>query len=55
VKFYEAVHSTPVDSEQLYAAQEEPQKPLELKPIEIAPLEPLATPVADSDKGPGLF
>jgi hypothetical protein len=55
VRFYEAVHSTPVDSEQLYAAQEEPQKPLELKPIEIAPLEPLETPVADSDKGPGLF
>jgi putative zinc finger protein len=54
-RFYEAVHSTPVDSEQLYAAQEEPQKPLELKPIEIRPLEPLETPVADSDKGPGLF
>jgi hypothetical protein len=55
VKFYEAVHSAPVDSEQLYAAQEEPQKPLELKPIEITPLEPLVTPVDDSDKGPGLF
>jgi hypothetical protein len=54
-RFYEAVHSTPVDSEQLYAAQQEPQKPLELKPIEITPLEPLETPVADSDKGPGLF
>jgi hypothetical protein len=55
VRFYEAVHSTPVDSERLYAAQQEPQKPLELKPLEIAPLEPLETPVADSDKGPGLF
>jgi anti-sigma factor RsiW len=55
VRFYDAVHSTPVDSEQLYAAQEEPQKPLEFKPIEITPLEPLATPVPDSDKGPGLF
>jgi hypothetical protein len=55
VRFYEAVHSTPVDSEQLYAAQEEPQKPLELKPIEITPLEPLETPLDDSGKGPGLF
>jgi hypothetical protein len=55
VRFYEAVHGTPVNSEQLYAAQQEPQKPLELKPIEITPLEPLETPVADSDKGPGLF
>jgi hypothetical protein len=55
VRFYDAVHSTPVDSEQLYAAQEEPQKPLELKPIEITPLEPLETPLDDSDKGPGLF
>ena len=54
-RFYEAVHSTPVDSEQLYAAQQEPQKPLELKPIEITPLEPLETPVADSEKGPGRF
>jgi anti-sigma factor RsiW len=54
-QFYEAVHRTPADSEQLYAAQEEPQKPLELKPIEITPLEPLAKPVADSDNGPGLF
>jgi hypothetical protein len=55
VKFYEAVHNTPVDNEELYAAQEEPQKPLEVKPIEITPLEPLETPVDDSDKGPGLF
>jgi anti-sigma factor RsiW len=54
-QFYEGVHGSPADSEQLYAAQQEPQKPLELKPIEIAPLEPLETPVADSDKGPGLF
>jgi len=55
VQFYEEVHSRPVDSERLYAAQQEPQKPLELKPIEITPLEPLETPEADSDKGPGLF
>jgi len=55
VRFYEAAHSTPFDSEQLYAAQEEPQKPVELKPIEIMPLEPLAKPVTDSDNGPSLF
>jgi hypothetical protein len=55
VQFYEEIHSRPADSEQLYAAQQEPQKPLELKPIEIIPLEPLETPVADSDKGPSLF
>ncbi len=55
VMFYEAVHNRPVDSEQLYAAEEEPQKPLELKPIEITPLEPLETPVDDSGKGPGLL
>ncbi|HXN73634.1 MAG TPA: zf-HC2 domain-containing protein [Candidatus Acidoferrales bacterium] len=55
VRFYEAVHSTPVESEQVYAAQEEPQKPVELKPIEITPLEPLAKPVPNSDNGPGLF
>jgi hypothetical protein len=55
-QFYEAVHRTPVDdSEQLYAAQQELQKPVELKPIEITLLEPLAKPVADSDNGPGLF
>jgi hypothetical protein len=55
VQFYEEVHGRPVDSEQLYVAQQEPQKPLELKPIEITPLEPLETPVDDSDEGPGLF
>lgn len=54
-QFYDAVHRKPVDSEQLYAAEQETQKPLEVKPIEITPLEPLAKPVADSDNGPGLF
>jgi|ERR1700722_8030255 len=54
-RLYEVIHSTPVDSEQLYAAQQEPQKPLEIKPIEVTPLEPLEAPVADSDRGPGLF
>jgi anti-sigma factor RsiW len=54
-QFYEAVHRTPVDIEHVYSAQQEPQKPLEMKPIEITPLEPLETPVDDSDKGPGLF
>jgi hypothetical protein len=55
VRFYEAVHGTPVHGDQLYAAQQEPQKPLELKPIEITPLEPLETPAVDSHQGPGLF
>jgi anti-sigma factor RsiW len=55
VQFYEAVHNTPVDSEQLYAAQQEPQKPLEVDPIDITPLKPLHEPVADSDNGPDLF
>jgi Putative zinc-finger len=54
-RFYEAVHSTPVDSEQLYAAQEETRKLIEVKPIEIIPLESLHEPVADSDNGPSLF
>jgi hypothetical protein len=54
VQFYESVHTTTVDSEQLFAAQEA-QKPVELKPIEITPLEPLAKPIADSDNGPSLF
>jgi anti-sigma factor RsiW len=54
-QFYEAVRSTLVDSEQLYAAQQETQKPLEVKPIEITPLEPLETPEADSNNGPGLY
>jgi hypothetical protein len=54
-RFYEAVHSTPVDSEQLYAAQEETRKLIEVKPIEITPLESLHEPVADSDNGPSLF
>jgi hypothetical protein len=53
-QFYEAIHNTPVDSEQLYAAQQEPQKPLEIKLIEITPLEPLEAPAADSNQGPGL-
>jgi anti-sigma factor RsiW len=55
VRFYEAIHSTTVDGEQLYAGQLEIQKPLEVKPIEITPLELLETPVDDSDKGPGLL
>jgi hypothetical protein len=54
-QFYEAVHSGRVDGDQLYAAQQETQKPIEVKPIEIAPLESLHEPVADSDNGPSLF
>ena len=55
VQFYDALHSGRVDTEQLYAAQQETQKPIEVKPIEITPLESLETPAADSDQGPGLF
>jgi Putative zinc-finger len=52
VQFYEAVHSGRVDGDQLYAGQLAIQKPLEVKPIEITPLD---TPAEDSGKGPGLF
>jgi hypothetical protein len=54
-QFYEAVHSGRVDGDQLYAGQLAIQKPLEVKQIEITPLEALHEPVADSDDGPGLF
>lgn len=54
-QFYEAVHSGRVDGDQLYAAQQETEKPIEVKPIEITPLESLRVPVADSDNGPTLF
>jgi hypothetical protein len=54
-QFYEAVHSGRVDGDQLYAGQLTIQKPLEVKPIEITPLESLHEPVADLDDGPGLF
>jgi hypothetical protein len=54
-QFYDAVHSGRVDGDQLYAGQLAIQKPLEVKPIEITPLESLHEPVADSDNGPGLF
>jgi putative zinc finger protein len=54
-QFYEAVHSGRVDGDQLYAAQQETQKPIEVKPIEITPLESLEPSVTDSDNGPSLF
>jgi anti-sigma factor RsiW len=54
-QFYEAVRSGRVDTDQLYAAQQETQKPIEVKPLEITPLESLHEPAADLDNGPGLF
>jgi len=55
-QFYEATQSGRVDSEQIYAAQQQVREPLEVKPIEIAPLEPIAAASsADSASGPGLL
>jgi Putative zinc-finger len=53
-EFYEVTRSSRVNAGQIYAAQEEPQKPLEVKPIEITPLEPLDASVADTDSGSSL-
>jgi hypothetical protein len=55
-QFYEATQTGRVDTEQLYAAEQQVHQPLELTPIEITPLEPAATaPPANSAGGPGLF
>jgi hypothetical protein len=55
-QLYEATQSGRVDSEQLYASQQQTQQPLELKPIEIKPLEsPPMVPATDSANGPSLF
>jgi len=53
-EFYEVTRSSRVNAGQIYAAQEEPQEPLEVKPIEITPLEPLDASVADTDSGSSL-
>jgi hypothetical protein len=54
-QLYEATQSGRVDAEQLYVAQQKTREPVEVKPIEITPLE---SPAADSEehsaKGPGL-
>ena len=55
-QLYEATQPGRVDSEQLYAAQQQARQPLEWKPIEITPLKSLAPDSEDdSAKGPGLF
>jgi hypothetical protein len=53
-EFYEVTRSSRVNVGQIYAAQEEPQEPLEVKPIEITPLEPLDAGIADTDSGSSL-
>lgn len=53
-EFYEVTRSSRVNAGQIYAAQEEPQKPLEVKPIEITPLEPLDASAAETDSGSSL-
>jgi hypothetical protein len=53
-EFYEVTRSSRVNAGQIYAAQEEPQEPLEMKPIEITPLEPLNASVTDADSGSSL-
>lgn len=53
-EFYEVTRSSRVNAGQIYAAQEEPQEPLEVKPIEITPLEPLDASIADTDSGSSL-
>lgn len=54
-QLYAATQSGRVDAEQLYVAQQKTREPVEVKPIEITPLE---SPAADSEehsaKGPGL-
>jgi len=46
VQFAEAIRSGRVDTKQLLAAQQEAEKPLEIEPIEIAPLAPPESDVA---------
>ena len=53
-EFYEATRSRRVNAGQIYAAQEAQQKLLEVKPIEITPLEPLDASAADADSGSSL-
>jgi hypothetical protein len=53
-QLYQAAQSGRVDAEQLYAAQQKTREPVEVKPIEITPLESAADSEEDSAKGPGL-
>ena len=53
-QFYEATQTGRVDAEQLYAAQQKTRERVEVKPIEITPLESAAADsVPDSAIGPG--
>jgi hypothetical protein len=55
-QFYEATQTGRVDTEQLYAAQQQTREPVEVKPIEIIPLEsPAEAPLANSGSGPSLL
>jgi len=53
-QLYAATQSGRVDAEQLYVAQQKTREPVEVKPIEITPLESAADSVPNSAKGPGL-
>jgi len=53
-QLYQATQSGLVDAEQLYVAQQKTREPVEVKPIEITPLESAADSVPNSAKGPGL-
>ena len=53
-QLYQATQSGRVDAEQLYVAQQKTREPVEVKPIEITPLESAADSVPNSAKGPGL-
>jgi hypothetical protein len=55
-QLYEATQAGRVDSERLYTSQQQTRQLLELKPIEITPLEsPPVVPATDSANGPSLF
>lgn len=51
LQFARAVGSGEIDGQQLLAAQEEAEKPLEITPLEIAPLSPPQPEVADTPDG----
>jgi hypothetical protein len=53
LQFARAVRSGEIDGQQLLAAQEEAEKPLEIAPIEIAPLAPLQPEVASNTPDDG--
>ncbi len=53
-QFYEATRSSRVDAHQIYALEHPTQGPIEVKPIEIQPLEPLDASPAVLDSGSTL-